>query len=60
MKITPTHPADESGWTLALVAPEAWRLVDVLRWARGRPTRSRVAEDLIRRALAVDSEAVPA
>lgn len=45
-----------SGWVLAEVSALAWRLIDVLRWAEDRPTRSVVAEELLRRALAIDDE----
>ena len=48
--------SDACGWVLAEVAVVAWLLIDVLRWAGGQPTRSAVAEDLLRRALAIDAE----
>lgn len=52
-------PIDEQpGWTLALLPADAWRLIDLLRWASNRPTRSEVAENVLRRALALDAEAV--
>jgi hypothetical protein len=44
------------GWVLAEVQVVGWHLIDVLRWAERRPTRSAVAEDLLRRALAIDAE----
>ena len=48
--------SDAAGWVLAEIQVVAWRLIDVLRGTDGRPTRSAVAEDLLRRAIAVDVE----
>ena len=41
-------------WTLALVPMSAWAVLDALRWGGWRPSRSAVAEDALRRALAED------
>jgi hypothetical protein len=41
-------------WTLALVPLASWAVIDAVRWAGRRPSRSAVAEDAIRRAIAED------
>jgi hypothetical protein len=44
------------GWLVAEMPLLAWAFIDLLRLASGRPTRSVVAEELLRRALAIDDE----
>ncbi len=53
--IEPTSSEDR--WVLALVPIGAWAILDAVRWAGRRASRSAVAEDALRRALAVDAEA---
>jgi hypothetical protein len=49
-------PGDDVGqpWVLALLPLGAWEIIDAVRWAGRRPSRSAVAEDAIRRAIAED------
>lgn len=42
-------------WVLVTVPLAAWAVIDAIRQLRGRPTRSQVAEDVLRRTLAVDA-----
>jgi len=44
---------DDTGWLLVLVPLPVWSLIDAIRAVEGRPTRSAVANDLLRRALSV-------
>lgn len=47
----------EGDWLLALVPLAAWWLLDALRQAEGHRTRSEVADELLRRAIASEGVA---
>jgi hypothetical protein len=60
MSMTAVEPASgqDQGepWVLALVPLAGWTIIDAVRRAGRRPSRSTVAEDAIRRALSKDAE----
>jgi len=47
---------DTDGWLLVLVAPATWALLDAIGRLGGRPSRSVVANDLLRRSLSVSGD----
>lgn len=49
----PGDDPDTGSWLLVLVPEAAWFIFDAIRAVEGRPTRSTVANDLLRRALSI-------
>jgi len=46
--------SDTDDWLLVTVPLPAWAFIDLIRRLDGRPTRSTVANELVRRALSIE------